>query len=245
MMPLQRAEGCLTDLTFDAWSSGELDMPGRERAATHVALCEHCRRRQAQLEAGRTEFYAAAPSFSEHTLPTLPALPTLRPAPKRPQRGIALASLAALAATLFFMSSPPPGTRHKGGPSLGYFVKRGEHVFEGDRGTALQPGDLIRFTYSSQQPRYLALFGWDSRSASVYFPSNSDRAARVQSQADVGLDFSLELDATQSDEQVHALFCQDSYEIAAILQALRNTGQLPVPPNCQKISVSLRKALTP
>lgn len=235
MMPLQRADGCLTDLTLDAWSGGELDAQARERALTHVATCERCRLRRAELEAVRKEFYAAAPSFRAHAQRTYP-----RRAPVVSRRVFSLALAAAIA--LIFTPALRPGTRQKGGPSLGYFVKRGGDVFKGDRDTALRPGDLIRFTYSTQEPRYLALFGWDSESASIYFPANSERAARVQSSTDVGLDFSVELDATHSNEQVYALFCHGSYELPSLLTALRATGQLPVPPDCQKLSLTLHKA---
>jgi hypothetical protein len=227
MMQLQRAEGCLTDLTFDAWSSGELNLQVRERAQAHVSTCERCRRRQAELDAVRKEFYAAAPSFKDHTQHT-------RPKPSHPASKWILPLALAAAIALILTPGLRPGTRQKGGPSLGYYVKRGEHVFEGDRDTALRPGDLIRFTCSSQEPRYLALFGWDSHSANIYFPANSERATRVQSRADVGLDFSVELDAAPSDEQVHGLFCQSSYELRPLLTVLRETGQLPVPPDCQK-----------
>ena len=235
MMPMQRAEGCLTDLAFDAWSSGELDAQVRERAQAHVATCERCRLRHAELEAVRNEFYATAPSFSAHAQSTRP---------KRSQHVSKWVFSLALAAAVALIFTPGlrPGTRQKGGPSLGYFVKRGEQVFEGERDTTLQPGDLIRFTYSSREPRYLALFGWDSHTASVYFPTNSAHAERVQSQMDVGLDFSVELDAAQSDEQVHALFCNSSYELQPLVAALQETGQLPVPTDCQKVNVTLHKA---
>lgn len=237
MMPIQRAEGCLTDLTFDAWSSGELTDQLRERALAHIATCERCRLRQLELEAVREEFYAAAPSFNEHAG---------RTRPKRSPHVSKWVFSAALAAAIALMFTPGlrgPGTRQKGGPSLGYFVKRGEQVFEGERDTTLQPGDLIRFTYSSQEPRFLALFGWDSHKASVYFPANSEHAERVQSQMDVGLDFSLELDAAPSDEQVHALFCRSSFELQPLAAALQDTGQLPLPPDCQKLDVTLHKVL--
>ena len=55
----------------------------------------------------------------------------------------------------------------------------------------------------------------------------------------------MELDAARSDEQVHALFCQGSYELQPLLTVLRATGQLPVPPDCQKLSLNLRKANPP
>ncbi|HET8935568.1 MAG TPA: zf-HC2 domain-containing protein, partial [Polyangiales bacterium] len=219
--------------TFDAWSSGELDAQLREQAQAHVATCERCRLRHAELEGVRKEFYAAAPSFSAHAQ---------RTRPKHVSKWVFSLALAA-AVALIFTPGVRPGTRQKGGPSLGYFVKRGEQVFEGARDTALQPGDLIRFTFSSHEPRYLALFGWDSHTASVYFPANSEHAERVQSQMDVGLDFSVELDAAQSDEQVHALFCKGSYELRPLVAALQDTGQLPVPPDCQKVNVTLHKAL--
>lgn len=243
MMQLDRAEGCVTDLTFDRWASGELSAPAREHTQAHVSTCARCRERRAALEAERAAFFAAAPSFNEHAA---------RFAGKR-QRGqarwgryaIAGGVLAlAAAALLAYIPRAAPGTRQKGGPSLGYFVKRGPQVLRADAGTGLHPGDLVRFTYNSKEPRYLALLSRDAQGANVYYPAGP-RAQRVQSDKDVGLDFSVELDDTLGDEHVYGLFCRDVFEIAPVLRALRESGHVSAPDTCQLVSLTLHKVPAP
>lgn len=240
MKPLSRPSGCLTDLTLDAWSSGDLDEVSQQRAVSHVATCGRCRQRQEALENTRTAFYTAAPSFEAHQARFAAGRRRQpRPALRMIAFGGALAALGA-AAAVALMTMTPPTTRFKGAPSLGYFVKRGERVVPGDHNTVLHAGDLVRFTYSTQQPRYLALFNRDARAASVYYPSGA-HAVRVGSGNQVALDFSVELDALLGDEQVHALFCADAFATAPLLQALTDTGQLPVPTSCQKATLTLHK----
>jgi hypothetical protein len=244
MKALSRPEGCLTDLMLDAWSSGELDAPQRARAIAHVATCERCRSRHEALEAERSVFYSAAPSFEAHAARFVAVRRTRpRPALRMFAFGGALAALGA-AAAITLLTITPATTRFKGGPSLGYFVKRNERVVAGDRNAVLYPGDLVRFTYSAQQPRYLALFGRDARTTTVYYPSGAS-AVLVQSAHDVALDFSIELDGVLGDEQVHAIFCPDVFTLAPLRQALSDTGQLPVPNTCQKVSLTLHKVPRP
>jgi hypothetical protein len=243
MIALSRPDSCLSDLTLDAWSSGELDTPASAQAAAHVTTCERCARRRADMDAVRADFYADAASFSAHAARYSAPHKPVRARGKLLGLGGAFLGLAA-AFALLWLPSQPGNTRQKGGPSFGYFVKRGARVFEGDRNTRVQAGDLIRFTYSTVSPRYLAVFSWDSHEASLYFPEGT-RAQRVQSELNVGLDFSVELDAEPSPEQVHALFCNERYELTPLLEALRSTGQLPVPTDCQDVVVTLHKALTP
>jgi hypothetical protein len=244
MLQLSRPADCLTDLTLDLWTSGELSTLARARAASHMSACERCRRRHEALERERAAFYAAAPSFEAHAA----ALASGRKgvAPRRLSVvwfGSALTALAALVA-LALVPVATTRTRHKGGPSLGYFVKRGERVLQGERDTTVHPGDLIRFTYSTQQPRYLAIFGRDSQATSVYYPAGAS-AARVQAGSAVALDFSVELDDLLGEERVHALFCAHSFELAPLLASLDETGRLPVPNACQQVSLSLRKVPAP
>ena len=84
--------------------------------------------------------------------------------------GLALAAAVLLA--VLPKGSEAPGTRRKGGERIGFFVKRGEVVTRGQTGEHVRPGDSLRFTYTSSEPRHLAILSLDgAQHASVYFPS--------------------------------------------------------------------------
>lgn len=241
MRQLSRSEDCLSDLALDEWSNGELDEPERQRVQEHVTQCERCSERHQALERERAAFYAAAPSFERHAEQFVPHRKPGGRSRRVVMFGAGLAALAALA-VIALSPSEPFGTRSKGGtPSIAYFVKRGERVVPGSAGTTLQPGDLLRFTYSAGREYYLALFNLDARAASVYFPS-APRAARVASGDRVPLDFSVELDSATGVEHVYALFCADSFELEPVRAALFASRKLPVPSGCHVDSLTLRKA---
>jgi anti-sigma factor RsiW len=237
MRQLSRPETCLSDLSLDEWASGELDAADRERVTEHLADCARCRGRRDELERERATFYAAAPSWQSHALR---AIPKRRAVLRQVAFAATLAALAALVAVAV-VPGREPYTQQKGGPSIGYFVKRDERVLLGDSATRLQPGDLLRFTYSSEQARYLALFSRDSRTASVYFPTGT-RAVRVPAGREVALDFSVQLDDAPGDESVHGLFCAESFELEPLRAALAASGQLPVTGACRLHTLTLRKA---
>src|SRR5262249_1354925 len=104
-----RSEGCLSDLAIDRLVRGE---GSGEMARAHLATCENCRARVADIQAARAEFQKAAPS--------LPSLPADRGS-ARPKRRWAVfggggAVLAAAAAALIlFVRGADTGTRIKGG----------------------------------------------------------------------------------------------------------------------------------
>jgi hypothetical protein len=243
MRQLSRSEDCLSDLALDQWSNGELDGQERQQVEAHVATCPRCHAQHAELERKRAEFYAAAPSFEEHAARFVTA-PNVG---GRPRRVAALAAgLAALAALAMIALRPSglPITRSKGAPYIGYFVKRDNRIVPGSEATRLRPGDLLRFNYSSSREYYLALFNLDSREASVYFPS-APHAARVPSGSEIPLDFSVELDATPGVEHVHALFCEQRFELEPLRAALFASGRLPVPNGCHVNSLTLHKVAAP
>jgi hypothetical protein len=243
MRQLSRSEDCLSDLVLDQWSSGELDEQERQRVESHVATCPRCHAQQAELEQKRAEFYAAAPSFEQHAARFVTG-PNSR---RRSRRVAALAAgLAALAALAVIALRPSelPITRSKGAPSIGYFVKRDGRIVPGSATTSLRPGDLLRFTYSSSREYYLALFNLDSREASVYFPS-APHAARVPPGSQIPLEFSVELDATPGVEHVHAVFCEQRFELEPLRAALFASGRLPVPSGCHVNSLTLHKVAAP
>jgi hypothetical protein len=240
-MRLSDSADCVSDLELDEWASGELDPMTRDRTAQHVMACSHCRARHQEFERERAEFYAAAPTFESHARRFVPDRVSAR---RKRAPLLAAAGLAAIAAAVALAVVPDlRETRLKGGPSLGYFVKRDGKVWAGDSGTVLKPGDLLRFTYTSERDSYLAVLDHDARSTQLYFPKAA-RAAFTPAGVAVALDFSVELDDTPGEESVHALFCDTSVELAPVSAALESTGRLEPPDGCKVDTISVRKAGT-
>jgi hypothetical protein len=156
---------------------------------------------------------------------------------------VATSSVMLLAATALLVvrtGSLNQATRSKGAPQLGWFVKRGEQVQRGRTGQTLYPGDSLRFVYSSDAPRFLALFNLVAREASVYYPPTPD-AVRVRAGNDIVLDFSVELDELLGTERVYAMFCEESFRIEPLRAALFETGRLPERAGCRTDVITLRK----
>lgn len=237
-MRLSPPQDCVSDLSLDEWSSDELDAAASERVQTHVATCALCRSRHEELERERERFYASAPDFESHA--RLHAKPRERQQPRN-ARLFALIGAAAIAAAAGLMLLPhSDATRLKGGPSIGYFVKRGDRVRTGDAETVVHAGDFVRFTYSTEQGRYFALFNRDSRSTSVYYPAG-DNSIRMDAGSHVPLEFSIELDDAPGEERVYGLFCEQRFELPQLRAALAATGDVPVPFGCVLDTLTLRK----
>lgn len=252
-MRLSRSSECLSDLELDEWASDELEGSMRAQVQMHLASCPRCQTRHEQLELAREQFFAAAPSFESHAERFVKEPRTSRETSSF--RGLSVrsfvsrrvavgASLAAAAALALVVALPRDGeTRSKGGASIGYFVKRGAQVEQGDAATVLHPGDFIRFTYTTDRDRYFALFDHDPQATVVYYPSGSS-AAQVRAGRAVALDFSVELDETLGVERVHAVFCPRPFDLAPLRAALAEAGRLDVPSDCQIDTLTLRKEAT-
>jgi hypothetical protein len=255
----------LSELVLDEWAADELSALERGRVAGHLAICEHCRERHEALERDRRAFLAAAPSFHVHAARFVsspadraavePAEAELRPSSERElaprrlrlaarQSALLVASsfvaMAAAALLVVWIGHSGERTSVKGQPHIGWFVKRGDQVRRGRADEPLHPSDELRFVYSSDAPRYFALFNLDARSAAVYFPSGSS-GVRVRSGSDVALGFSVELDDQLGTERVWALFCEDTFEVEPLRAALLATGRLPELPGCIAEVVALQK----
>jgi hypothetical protein len=150
------------------------------------------------------------------------------------------AAMAAAALLVLWFGQPIERTYTKGQPHIGWFVKRGDEVHRGRMDELLHPRDDLRFVYSSDAPRYFALFNLDARAATVYFPVGPS-AVRVRAGNDVALDFSVELDDQLGTERVWALFCEQSFELEPLRAALLATGRLPVRAGCLAELVELQK----
>jgi hypothetical protein len=256
----------LSELVLDEWAAQELSTLESDRVAQHLATCEDCRERHEALERERHAFLAAAPSFHVHAARFVSSAGVragVRQAQAEPRpssegqlgphrvRSAArqsallvassIAAMAAAAVLVVWVAGPAEQrTNIKGQPHIGWFVKRGNQVRRGQADEPVYPRDELRFVYSSDAPRYFALFNLDARSATVYFPPGAN-GARVRAGSDLALDFSVELDDQLGTERVWALFCDQSFEVEPLRAALHATRRLPEPPGCTAELVALQK----
>ena len=245
--------GCLSELELDEWSTGELSPSDRERCEQHVQQCSACQARKQALEQANAAYLAEAPDFSALSKLTRAAQSNVRPITRKRSslRWLAtplLAACAALAVVALRPSDKPTATeltRSKGGPRLGYYVKRGENVQRGQGSDVVHPGDALRFVYSADRAYFLAIFSADAKGVGVYFPSGPN-AERVAAGQEIALDFSVALDDTLGRERVTALFCPETFEIEPVQSALSSGGSLPPAlASCQTAGFELSKQAAP
>jgi hypothetical protein len=245
-----RSEGHLSTLKLDELIAGELDAAGERETRAHLADCPRCSARLLEIEAARASFAASPPALRpDRRAPGGVVATTARP-PRRWILPAATGTLAAAAAlALLFSRGAPrggevesPGERVKGAGHIGFYVKRGEHVKGGGAGEQLQPGDAIRFKYSSAEAQYLAILSVDGAArASVYY-SNGERAAPIQPGRDVLLPQSTVLDDTLGAERIHAVFCSEAILVEPLRAALEaNPAAPPIAPGCDVDTLTVEK----
>jgi hypothetical protein len=244
MQLLTRPDGCLSDLLLDEWLAGELEADARSSADAHLAGCRRCKARREALRRVHAEFLERAPSFEAHAEvvgePKRPARARLR---RRRVWTAASAVALAAAALLALPTTPglePPGTRVKGAPHVGFFVKHDGRVALGVSGQTVHPGDALRFTYSSDRALHLALLNQDAVEVTVYFADGA-RAVYVPAGSDVPLAFSVELDDRLGSERVYAVFCPKPFAVEPLRVALGHGQPLPVAPDCVVEVIALHK----
>lgn len=215
-----RWQACLSAYRLDRFRLGELTADEATEVRAHLAGCAQCRTAEAQLASAEDDFRAVA-----------------APLRRRPRGGRVVAfsvGAVALAATCV-LAFNPSGVRSKGAPvAVGMYVQHGEAVRRALPGEAVLPGDVVRFVYSSHQPRSLAILSVDGAGvASVYFPDGPD-TVDVPAAEDAPLPLGTQLDGVLGDEQVVALFCERPRPLEPVRQALQNGhGALPEVPGCR------------
>ena len=223
-----RDEGCLSDLALDRLLRDE-PSPAAGAARAHLAACEKCRARMAELEAERAAFRAAPP-------------PLRRPAPRRRlgrALGAAAAGLAAAAAFALLLR-PEEGTRAKGGPSIGVWVEHDGRLRRAQSGERVAPGDFVQLTYSGAAPLYGAILSLDGAGrVSRYFPDEEHAAALAPGSAQ-RFPRSTQLDDVLGRETVYALLCREPVALKPLLDALA-AGRAPAQPGCYVERVELDK----
>ncbi len=253
---------CLSDLVIDEALSGELPIQARSEIERHLAECTRCRNRWDDIEKERAQFLSNTPSFETLAAKVAHAAKPRKKTWNTPWlAGLGAAAAAAVVFMLVRQPSQPIAleetkpaaqsnkqqtitTRSKGGPHIGFFIKRGNTINQGRSGAIVHPGDRLRFTYSSDTPRYLALFNLDAKRASVYFPSGP-HAERVAAGRDIALDFSVELDEYIGSERVFAVFCDTPFPIEPVRRALANNREMTKRSDCTVDTIQLTKEPAP
>jgi hypothetical protein len=247
--------GCISDLRFDEWDAGELPESDAAEFAAHLRGCARCTARRAARDGQASAFLARAnaPGVRKQTrAPTHGGLaPAARFATAPPRgRGIWVAAggaALAAAAALSLVHAPDisVGQRTKGGEQIGFFVKRGDAVFEGQNGQRVRAGDRLRFVVSTPAARYLAVFGRDSSGAvSTYYPT-AGLPERVGPGRQIELESSVELDEARGTERIFALFCEEPVNTAKVTGDLRLRGSLQSAADCTVDVIELVKEVGP
>jgi hypothetical protein len=229
---------CASQLQFDRYFGGELTSLQRATFELHVQRCERCAARREALGSERAEFLARVPNWdSLHQ-------PRARRRARWPWLSGAALTLAAAAAFLLLVPFDQPseaGVRLKGRPSVNLYVKRAGRVMRASSGDTFVAGDLLRVTYNSRYPVYLALLQRDSDGVMVQYPVDAAQTALVQAGRDVALDFGIQLDAHAGVEQLVALFCDRPTELEPVRASLQRARTLPSVMHCQLDELVLNK----
>jgi hypothetical protein len=249
MRAVTRDEACVSKFALDRWVAGELSCDEAGALQVHLETCARCSLRCDELGRQRAAFLARVPSWDalDRRMKGTPRRRQVRWAWTMPL--VAAAGLLAIGVAAFGglgsherQTSERSDVRSKGGPSIGFFVKRGEQIRRGSTGEVVAPGELVRFTYSSEQPAYFGLLHADAAGASVYYPREA-AAAKIGAGRDVPLDFSIRLDALLGAERVYGLFCAAPIALEPVRAQLERTGQVPELPHCRVDPLVLNKRL--
>ncbi len=216
-----RWKACLSAYRLDRYRLGELPAEEGREVQAHLKACAQCRAAEEMLASAQAD---------------LPASPTPLRRPVRPVRRTLAWSVgaAALAATCLVALRPSLGVRSKGLPvSVGMYVQHGQSVRRALPGEAVAPGDAVRFSYTSAEPRSLAILSVDGAGvASVYFPAGPETVS-VPAANNAPLPLATQLDGVLGEERVVGLFCKQPRRLEPVREALQASGTaLPEVPGC-------------
>lgn len=225
----------ISDISFDRAFVDELSADEQQRLHMHLGQCARCRERHGLLADDRAAFLSAAPSFQAY-----------RGGRKETQKTklwwpLAAAACVVLAAAQALIPSAI-STRVKGSEQIGFYLKRGSQVTRGGPDQVVQPGDVLRFTYTCTEPRYFALIGRDAHSAVLFYPVGG-QATKLPKAADEPLGFGIEVDAQPGTENIYALFCADPVALSPIVNTLDRTAKMEAPRSCVVRELKLRKVV--
>lgn len=241
---MNAAEACPSDLVLDEWFAAELEPEDRAHVDAHLLACKRCDARVLEGRAQRQRFLRLAPTFAAHARLSGQRDPRALGMNWLPPAITCALALCAGALLLLRAGGELPGSRLKGRPQLGFYVKRGERVELGVSGERVAAGDRLRFSYSSPLPIQLAVLGWDGTRASLYYPEGPGSEALQAGSAKL-LDFAIELDDSPGEERILGVFCNAAFDAEALRTALGKDGHLPTRDGCSSDTIVLDKGTRP
>jgi hypothetical protein len=136
--------------------------------------------------------------------------------------------VAAAAAWLVFVRPPSPdddGLGVKGAATLAIFAAGKQGVQPVSDGTALHPGDRIRFVLWPAGQRHVVIASIDGAGkATVYHPFGGRESAPLREGMRVEVPGSIALDASPGPERVFAVLAPRPFSTASVIEALRGLG---------------------
>lgn len=242
-----RPETCLSDLAMDRLLAEELSKEGEREARKHLFGCLECTARMSTLKAGRDAFLAdPAPHLfvvkSSAEEAAAPVIPLWRRALRSKIAGGAIAAGAVLFGVMLSVAQQDEsGTRRKGSAQqLGFYVKHETEVRRGNSGEVVAPGDSLRFTYSIEEPKHLAIIGVDAADkASVYFPEGQVTSEMPEGR-DVALPLAALLDETLGRETIYGVFCEQPVSVEK-MRAAFESGVSSAPEGCALEKMTIEK----
>jgi hypothetical protein len=152
----------------------------------------------------------------------------------------------AAAAVLYLRAGGPGGdVRTKGGPHVGFFVKRGEVVTEGVSGQHVRAGDQLRFVVTAERDRHLAILSLDSRGAVSVFSPSQTASVPVRASVGAALESSVQLDDSPGTERIFAVFCDAPFDVRRFVRELEQSHDVASGPDCVVDRLELSKESLP
>jgi hypothetical protein len=145
-----------------------------------------------------------------------------------------------------------PSIRTKGqGPSIKIYRKTPEGSQSLEDGATAYRGDVIRLGYQAAGRSYGVILSVDGfGKATLHLPQKGTRAARLNTDGRVLLDFALELDDAPSWERFYFVTGDDPFDVSPILEAVRQVeldrpvdlpDDLALPEVLEQFVISLEK----
>jgi anti-sigma factor RsiW len=222
MIAPSRPAACLSDFALDAWITGDLAGDRVTAVREHLAGCARCSSRSEELRNEEAKFAAE---------PLPPVLASPRRIVPRQVRWFAAAGL--LAAALFVLVVVPrrtdrDGERTKGSPmGFRFYVDHAGNVRPGGPDERVEPGDALRFVFSTSDARYLAVLSVDgARRASTYYPAAGGPALQPPGPG-FALPASTVLDETLGRETIYGVACVAPFDVEALRRVLERAPDRP------------------
>jgi hypothetical protein len=211
----RREEACLSDYALDRLRLGELPTEEGERSTAHVQVCPHCRARLHEIEV------VVAPAIDLETdAVARPQVPRTR---KRRLWILGLPACAAAALVVMIGVHPGTGERSKGGGwQLGVIAQYPNgRVTSVSAGSALAPGDRLRFEVAAPQDAFVSVISLDATGAVTPFVPATGAALPVRAGQHRLLDGAVELDGSLGPEHLLLVACPQAVAVDTVVAAAR------------------------